>query len=88
MHYDLFRDKARLLKVVTAEKEGIYIKFSGDTRKEIFYLGTMQPGADPEEALQRIVSDLKILEKGVLLHYGPTKREEIFYGGAMQFAGK
>lgn len=51
MHYELFWDKAQLLKVVSAEGKGIYLHFSGDTKKEIFYLETVQPGANTEKAI-------------------------------------
>lgn len=87
MHYELFRDKSNLLST-SSQGEGVYIRFGGDTKQEIFYLATIPTGADVEEAMQYIVHDLQNLEKGVAMPYGPTGTVEYFYGGVLLFVGK
>jgi len=59
----------------------------GDKKGEIFYLGSVPPGAKTEEAMDFIFTNLEKLEQGIITPYGPTKQEEFFYGGLLTVYG-
>lgn len=87
IHYHVFRDKTRQLKQQKCDGEGVYFRLGGDSEEEIFYLGSIPPGARAEEAMDYIYADLERFELGVSLFYGPSGKNEIFYGSLLTGLG-
>lgn len=87
VHYHIFRDKTNQLKQRKCDGERVYFRLGGDKESEIFYLGSIPPGAKAEEAIDHIFIDLERLEQGIPMFYAPSQKEEIFYGGLLTVLG-